>query len=251
MKDQWNAKLYDGSHSFVSKLGEEVIDLLAPQRGEFILDLGCGTGDLVSQLSEQGVNVEGIDKSINMVNQAKSKYPNNKFTAKDAAELTYHQEFDAVFSNAALHWMKQPKPVLQCVYNSLKQGGRFVAEFGGKGNVKIITDEVIKQCNLFGLNYKKEQFPWYFPSIGQYTSLMEEVGFSVTFAHHFDRPTQLAGEDGLSKWIEMFGAEMFGSVKDSEKKEIIKKVESNLRNVLYQDGNWIADYKRIRVMAKK
>jgi trans-aconitate methyltransferase len=251
MKDYWNANLYDQNHSFVSKYGNNLIELLAPKQGEKILDLGCGTGDLAKELYDVGVNIVGVDKSKNMITEALNKYPHINFTVRDTTNLGYNIEFDAVFSNATLHWVKQPKQALKCIYQSLKPGARFVAEFGGKGNVHTITDEIIHQFKESGIEYKMEQFPWYYPSIGEYTSLMEEAGFRVIFAQHFDRPTPLDGENGLKNWIEMFGCHMFESVDEDKKDYIITKVENNLKAVLCKDGNWIADYKRIRVIGIK
>ncbi|PLT33501.1 trans-aconitate 2-methyltransferase [Bacillus sp. V5-8f] len=250
-KDTWNPNLYDVKHSFVSKYGNDLVELLAPKEGEKILDVGCGTGDLAKKLYDSRVDVVGVDKSKNMILQATSKYPNIRFMVRDATDLEYDNEFDAVFSNAALHWVKPAKKALISIFNSLKQGGRFVAEFGGKGNVQMITDEIIKQMEELGLEFKAEQFPWYFPSIGEYSSLMEETGFRVLFVQHYDRPTVLDGKDGLKNWIEMFGSGFFGDMSESKKDYIIKEVENNLKETLCKDGHWIADYKRIRVIGVK
>lgn len=250
-KDHWNAELYDGKHSFVSKYGEDLLELLAPKKGEYILDVGCGTGDLAYKLHELGVNVIGIDQSENMIEQAKKKYPHITFAVQNVLHLSYHDEFDAVFSNATLHWVKQPKIALSCMYRALKRNGRFVAEFGGKGNVQLIIDETINQLKKFGVDYKDEQFPWYFPSIGEYATLMEEVGFRVVFAQHFDRPTQLEGERGLAHWLNMFAVGMFDGVSEEMKEMVIANVENNLKSVLFQNNRWFADYKRIRVVGIK
>jgi trans-aconitate methyltransferase len=153
-----------------------------------------GNGDLPNSLAELGCNVIGIDKSANMVKHARMKYSKIPFHVKDVLEIDYKDEFDAVFSNATLHWVKQPKDALHATFHSLKAGGRFVEEFNGEGNVKMITEEIRKQFERLGIEYKS---PWYYPSIGQYTLLMEDVGFRVTFAAHFDRPTLLEGEHGL------------------------------------------------------
>ena len=169
----------------------------------------------------------------------------------DATNLEYNIEFDAVFSNATLHWVKQPKQALKWIYQSLKQDARFVAEFGGKGNVQTITDEIIHQMKDSGMEYKTEQFPWYYPSIGEYTTLMEEVGFRVVLAQHFDRPTTLDGENGLKNWIKMFGGHMLKVLMRIKKDDIITKVGNHLKAILYREGNWIADYKRIRVIGIK
>lgn len=250
-KDYWNATLYDQNHSFVSEYGNDLIELLAPKPGEKILDLGCGTGDLAKKLYDGGVSVTGVDNSKNMIAEALSKYPQIRFLVRDATSLGYSAEFDAVFSNATLHWIKQPNQALNSIFQSLKPNGRFVAEFGGKGNVQTITEEVIHQLTEEGIGYNPDQFPWYFPSIGEYTSLMEKAGFKVVFAQHFDRPTPLNGENGLKNWIEMFGGYMFEKVDEDKKQLIIAEAGNNLKSALWKDGSWTADYKRIRVIGIK
>lgn len=250
-KDYWDASLYDGKHAFVSNFGNDVIKLLDAKKGERILDLGCGTGDLAHSLTEMGVTVGGVDKSKNMIDQAKAKYPNIVFGVSDAIELDYQNEFDAVFSNAVLHWVKPPKQALQSIYQTLKPKGRFVAEFGGKGNVKIITDEILNQFESYEVEFTDKQFLWYFPSIGEYSTLMEEVGFRVMHVQHFDRPTPLDGENGLRNWLEMFSGGMFEGISNELKNEIFNNIETNVRETLYLDGCWFADYKRIRVIGVK
>ncbi|WP_438646635.1 class I SAM-dependent methyltransferase [Robertmurraya kyonggiensis] len=250
-KLNWNANLYDGKHAFVSQFGQNLIELLEPKSGERILDLGCGTGDLANQLFENGVNVVGVDNSVNMVELAKNKYPQIKFIALDAKNLAFDGEFDAVFSNATLHWVKQPIQALQGIYHSLKPGGRFVAEFGGKGNVQTISNEIVMQIEAAGFKFKEEHFPWFYPSISEYSTLMEEVGFRVTFAQHFDRPTPLNGDEGLRNWIQMFGRQLFTGVPEESRAHLITKIENKLKGSLYKEDNWIADYKRIRVIGRK
>lgn len=250
-KDYWDANLYDRNHCFVSSYGNSLIELLDPQQGEKILDLGCGTGDLANELNNASVDVLGIDRSKNMIKKAQSKYPHINFQVGDATNLDYECEFDAVFSNATLHWIKRPKQVLSCIYKSLKPGARYVAEFGGKGNIETIANEIIRQLGNLGVEYDPDTFPWYYPSIAEYASLMESVGFRVTFARHYDRPTPLKGKDGLKNWIEMFGIHMLQGVNETKKKEIITKVKNSLKTVLYKENNWIADYKRIRIMGIK
>lgn len=251
IEDNWDANLYDGKHSFVSKYGNRLVELLAPKQGEKVLDLGCGTGDLANALYERGVEVVGIDISENMVKQAISKYPHIQFMVQDVTHLEYTSEFDAVFSNATLHWVHPPIQALHGIYQSLKPSGRFVAEFGGKGNVQTITEEINRQIQTAGYLFTKEQFPWFYPSIAEYSKLMEEVGFRVTSAQHFDRPTQLEGENGLKNWIHMFAKHLFNGIPEHKTVEIVTNVETNLKNTLYKDGNWIADYKRIRVIGVK
>lgn len=251
VKDNWNANLYDGNHSFVSKLGGHLLELLSPVEEEQILDVGCGTGDLANKIYQHGARVTGVDKSENMIQQANNKYPDITFMAKDVLELEYKNAFDAVFSNATLHWIKQPEEALQYIYNSLKPGGRFVAEFGGKDNVQIITNEIIHQMEKAGIPYTSEQFPWYFPSIGEYTGLMEKIGFNVTFAQHFNRPTPLEGDMGLRNWMKMFCGNIFENQSEAIQERVMTDVENNLKEALYQNGQWIADYKRLRVIGVK
>lgn len=251
IQDIWNPILYDTNHAFVSDYGNHLIELLAPKPNEKILDLGCGTGDLTNTIYKKKANVVGVDKSENMIKQAKDKYSHINFLAKDATNLGYDNEFDAVFSNATLHWIKEPEQALKSIYKSLKQNGRFIAEFGGKGNIQTITDEIIAQFTAIELDDHTRRFPWYFPSIGEYTSLMEKVGLKVTFAQHFDRPTILKDDNGLRNWIEMFCSDMFKDINETKKNELITKVESNLKKELFKEGNWIADYKRIRVIGIK
>lgn len=251
VRDNWNPNLYDQKHSFVSKYGNHLIELLAPKQNEKILDLGCGTGDLAKKLFDLGVNVVGVDKSLNMIHQAKEKYPEITFIENDATNLEFVNEFDAVFSNATMHWVNPPKKALQSIHQSLKKDGRFVAEFGGKGNVQKITDEIIQQMNEVGIQFQQENFPWYYPSIGEYSTLMEKVGFRVTFAEHFDRPTPLEGENGLKNWIEMFGNILLNGISEDKKEIIIRKVENRLKPTLFKDETWIADYKRIRIIGIK
>ncbi|KKI91977.1 methyltransferase type 11 [Bacillus sp. SA1-12] len=250
-KDLWNADLYDAKHSFVSKYGEGLLDLLAPKPGEKILDLGCGTGDLAKKIVGYGSEVVGVDKSQNMIAQAKGKYPEIRFEIKDATNLDFNQQFDAVFSNAALHWIKPPKAAVISIYNSLKQNGRFVAEFGGKGNVKMITDEISNQLKKAGIDYYQDKFPWYFPSISEYTRLMEEAGFTVVYAQLYHRPTPLMGEDGLKNWINMFCANFFEGMEQVQRDKMMKRIEEQLKDRMFFEDHWLADFRRIRVVGMK
>ncbi|TSB47672.1 class I SAM-dependent methyltransferase [Alkalicoccobacillus porphyridii] len=249
--DSWNAQAYDGKHSFVSNYGHALLDMLNPLEGETILDLGCGTGDLATKIAQSGAKVTGVDQSPAMVQQAQSKYPDLSFHVLNATKLPYQDEYDAIFSNAVLHWVKPPEQALSTIFQSLKSQGRFVAEFGGQGNVKQITDELFKQLKQSNVPSAHLEFPWYFPSIAEYTSLMEMAGFRVILAQHFDRPTPLEGEDGLRNWILMFGSSLFEGMSESSRDTIILNIEKALKDSMYQVGKWIADYKRIRVVGVK
>lgn len=248
ISNSWNATLYDSKHYFVSQYGESLLEILSPMSGESILDLGCGTGHLANQMAQKGVNVIGVDSSKSMIEQASSNYPQLKFTVEDATNLPFREEFDAVFSNAVLHWVKEPEKAIASIYQALKPGGRFVAEFGGKGNVEAIfkaTQEAMQELGIYIDN------PWYFPSIGEYSSLLEQQGFEVAFAMLFERPTPLEGEQGIRNWIEMFGKSFLAKLSAKEQENLFSNIEQSLRPTLYRDETWIADYKRIRVLAIK
>lgn len=247
----WNANLYDRAHKFVSTYGKDVIRLLHPKKNERILDIGCGTGDLTNEIFSMGAFVVGVDYSENMIQQAKKKYPKIDFQVKDILTLDYKNRFDAVFSNAVLHWVRQPYQALEEIYKSLHVGGRFVAEFGGKGNVQKIVNCIIEEKEKLGYSSKGDEFPWYNPSIGEYTMLMEKVGFTVVYAALLDRPTKLEGKDGLKNWLHMFGASLFKEVHQEEIDLLLTNVENSLKNDMFHSDHWIADYKRIRVKAVK
>ncbi|GEN34915.1 class I SAM-dependent methyltransferase [Aneurinibacillus danicus] len=247
----WNADLYDDKISFVSEYGKEVVRLLNPQEGEHILDIGCGTGDLTREIADAGALPLGIDLSSSMIEKARQKYPDLSFIVADASTFHTDQVFDAAFSNAALHWMKQPEDVIASVWHLLKPGGRFVAEFGGKGNVQIIIDSITEVLSEYGIS-AAERNPWYFPSIGEYSMLLEQQGFHVRYAVHFARPTPLHdGERGLTHWLESFSDDFFHDFNPAQKETIFQKIIQKAKPHLYRNGKWTADYKRLRIAAIK
>jgi trans-aconitate methyltransferase len=248
----WNADLYDDKLSFVSNFGKGVVELLHPQKGERILDLGCGTGDLTYVISKSGANVTGSDFSEEMIEKARRKYPEIPFVIENGEDFQTDEKYDAIFSNAALHWMKQADKVVESVQLALNPGGRFVAEFGGEGNVQTVIRGIIETLSQdYGMDVE-ERNPWYFPSIGQYSTLLEEHGFRVSYAHHFDRPTSLAdGEKGLNHWLDSFADDFFPEFSKEEKMKIYEKIKNKIKTNLYKDDTWIADYKRIRIVAIK
>lgn len=251
-KDQWDATLYESQYGFVWHYGSELIEILAPKPNEKILDLGCGTGHLTSKIATLGAIVTGIDNSPTMIAQAIENYPNLQFFVADGADFSFEQSFDAVFSNAALHWIKKPEAVIRCIWQVLKTEGRFVAEFGGKGNVDQIVNALKTVLREKGYPVSPQLNPWYFPSLGEYATLLEQHGFDVTYATLFERPTPLeAGEQGMQNWIEMFGNSWLSVVPSTQRKEIVQTVEVKLRPRLYQKDFWLADYRRLRVVAKK
>lgn len=249
---QWDAELYDNKHAFVAQFGTDLVKLLSPQAGEVILDLGCGTGHLTHKIAATGAKVTGIDYSSTMIEQAKTHYPTLNFEVGDATDLRFSKQFDAVFSNAALHWIKEPEKVIQGVWQALKPGGRFVAEFGGKGNIKTIVTAIQTVVQARGYPTNQTLHPWYFPSIAEYGSLLEKQGFQFTFAHLFDRRTMLEdGEAGIRNWIEMFANSFLQTIPVEDQSNMFLEIENQLRPSLYQNGTWVADYRRLRIIATK
>ncbi len=246
---RWNPNLYDNKHGFVAKYGEALLDLLALKPGERILDLGCGTGDLTHKIAECGATVIGLDSSIDMIAAARAKYPAIEFAVGDATHFVFDAPFDAVFSNATLHWVKPPEDAVRCIANALKPGGRFVAEFGGAGNVTHIAAALHNaHMTLVGTPL---QHNWYFPSIGEYAPILEAHGLDVQAAWLFDRPTPLEGEDGMLNWFAMFGGNILRGVPTDVINRVTALAERTLRETNYKDGKWFADYRRIRVIAIK
>lgn len=224
-----------------------MLPLLDPVAGERILDLGCGTGQLTAKIAESGASVVGLDRSAEMIGQARQNYPGLEFRLADAASFSYPGEFDAVFSNAALHWITDAEKAIESIASSLRPGGRFVAEFGGRRNIQSLLD-----ASRIALERRGHAFrnPWYFPSLGAYSTLLEGHGFEVRSAWHFDRPTLLdEGEDALADWIEMFGFALLSPAPREERASIVSDIEDALRPKLYKDGRWQLDYVRLRIQA--
>ncbi len=225
----WDPARYEGSHSFVWEYGSDLLAILAPQPGERILDLGCGTGHLTAQIAEAGAETAGIDSSPAMVAQARQNYPRLRFQLADAQNFRADLPFDAVFSNAALHWMPEADAVADCIYQALRPGGRLVLEMGAHGNIALIAAAI------------RSAIRNYFPSIGEYAGVLERNGLEVLSAVIFDRPTPLGGgEDGLKDWIATFRP---------DNTRPLDEIEGELRPELFREGRWVADYRRLRVTA--
>lgn len=256
-KQRWDAQNYDDSARFVSDHGIPVItEWLRPQQGESVLDLGCGDGALTIMLqNEFGCHAVGIDSSRELVDAAKRKGLKNAEVA-DAHNLTYDGEFDAVFSNAALHWMKDdPERIAEGVWRALKPGGRFVGEFGGAGNIATIEAAIQRALKERGICRSS---PWYFPSPREYRNLLERAGFEVVDVTTFDRPTPIPGQDGIKDWLQTFANIYLDAVgeangEDLTTKEFIDKIRKDIRLKLFDEheGVWMADYVRLRFKALK
>lgn len=253
LHNHWNTTLYEGQHGFVWQYGEDLLNLLSPQVGDRILDLGCGTGQLTDKIATHGAEVMGIDHSPAMIEKARQNYPHLRFDIADARNFQVEQPLDAIFSNAALHWVKEADAVVSCIDKALKSGGKFVAEFGGKGNIKAIVQALQDALMELGYNSPGTINPWYFPSISEYAKLLEKQGLEVTYATLFDRPTPLEeGSTGMANWLQMFFTSQFlTGFSDTQQAKVIQAIEERLQPVLYKDGRWWADYRRIRVVAIK
>lgn len=248
----WDAKLYDGKHAFVWEKAKAVMELLAPKAGERILDLGCGTGHLTAQIAATRANVIGIDRSAEMISQAREQFPALRFEVADARHLDFERQFDAVFSNAVLHWIVEPELVVRSVARALAPGGRFVAEFGGKGNVRRVIDAINGAYPMFGIERGLADNTWYYPSVGEYSSLLESQGLEVREAKLFDRPTRLEdGEKGLEAWLRMFAKFALDRVSAERQPDFLREIERQARLELFKNGNWELDYRRLRIAAWK
>lgn len=248
----WNAGLYDQRHAFVYQHGADLLELLAPQRGERVLDLGCGTGHLTAQIAARGAITLGLDASAEMIAEAKRNHPHLAFEIADATSFEVAEPFDAVFSNAVLHWVKPPEQAVERIAAALKPGGRFVAEFGGKGNVAAIVEAASHAVSTALGRDAGDVNPWYFPGGGEYAALLEANGLEVGYAAIFDRPTPLdEGERGMSNWLAMFGAPCFAMLAEADRPRAVADAIERARPRLYRDGQWTADYRRLRVVAIK
>lgn len=247
----WNDSLYQSQHQFVSQYGMDLTAILAAQSHESILDLGCGTGELTAQIAKSGAQVIGIDSAPNMIERAKNQFPTLTFEVISADKMNFNEDFHAVFSNATFHWIEDQHKLLSNVRQSLKSGGRLVAEFGAKGNVKQIMEGIEKAARNLGLEEKIKKDFWFFPTVGKYASKLEECGFEVNFASSFERPTSLKGKDGMQLWINQFAGYAFKELSIEEADAITDLAVQILKPTHFKHEQWVADYKRIQVVATK
>jgi SAM-dependent methyltransferase len=242
---RWSAAGYRHHAGFVAELGRPVVDLLAPVAGERILDLGCGDGTLTAELAAIGCDVVGSDASPDLLAAAAAK--GLETVLADGHDLPFENEFDAVFSNAALHWMTRPDAVIRSVARALRPGGRFVAEFGGIGNVAAISTALraaLLEIDVDGLAIR----PWYFPSQAEHARRLEAQGFTVETMELIPRPTPLP--TGMAGWLETFGDPFLRHAAEDRRPALVERVVALLEPALRDaDGNWTADYVRLRFRA--
>jgi trans-aconitate methyltransferase len=243
----WDPDLYAKNARFVADLGQPVVDLLAPRPAERILDLGCGDGALTKRLAELGCDVVGVDSSAAQVAAARARGLDARRV--DGYALAFDGEFDAVFSNAALHWMKDAERVLAGVHRALRPGGRFVAECGGSGCVETIHTALIDGLQRRGHDGLTAS-PWYFPTTEDYGQKLAAAGFDVTYIALIPRPTPLPGD--IAGWLETFSESFTRVLPAEERARYLEEVRARVMPRLCDsEGRWTADYVRLRFAAQR
>jgi trans-aconitate methyltransferase len=244
-KQHWSAQRYAAAAHFVPAFGAPVVALLDPKPGERILDLGCGDGVLTEKIAAAGATVVAVDAAPDMVAAAKAKGIDARVVPGQS--LNFEREFDAVFSNAALHWMRPQEAVLAGVARALKPGGRFVAEMGGHNNTAAILTAfraVLAKRGVEALDH----MPWYFPSAAAYQAKLEAAGFRVEEIAIIPRPTPVAA--GFSAWLDMFCEDFFIPLPPADRAAAKQEIIDLLQPILMDEtGLWIADYVRLRFRA--
>jgi len=245
MNQSWDPARYEKNARFVSDLGAAVVELLALTAGERVLDVGCGDGALTATLAAAGARVVGVDTSEAFVAAARARGLDARVLSGEA--LTFDGEFDAVFSNAALHWMKRADAVIDGAWRALAPGGRFVAEFGGHRCVETIKSALVAALDRRGLD-GRSAVPWYFPDVPEYRGRLEAGGFEVESIVLVDRPTPLPGD--VVGWLETFAESFTARVPVGERPALLEEVRRELEPKLRRpDGVWVADYTRLRFRA--
>ncbi len=242
----WDPERYARNARFVADLGAPVVELLSPQPGERILDLGCGDGVLTAKLAAMGCDVIGVDASPQQIAAARELGVDAR--VMDGENLAFHNEFDAVFSNAALHWMRHPDKVIAGVHRALRPQGRFVAELGGHGCVAKIKTALIEALHRRGID-GAAAVPWFFPTVEDYSQRLATAGFAINYIALIPRPTPLPGD--VTAWLETFAESFTNSLPPADRPAYLAEVQEALRPQLCDaEGKWTADYVRLRFSAK-
>ena len=227
-----------------------LLELLKPRQDEDILDLGCGDGKITKKIADSGARVVGID----ICDSREDSCNNFQFEIRKVTDLDYNQQFDAVFSNLVIHHIKTPEPVISSVWNALKPGGRFVAEFYGHGTAEEIIlaiQEVMSSHNYsFDIN---EDFPWYLPTQEQYCKLLTSQGFTVIVNKIFPKKLDLDDEVDIRSWTGnlLLKIQRFGDMDDENRQKIFKEVENQVRSQLFDGSRWFVNHQHIRIVAIK
>ena len=246
MTQTWNPTVYAETGSFVPALGAGVLEWLSPQPGERILDLGCGDGQLTAKIADSGAEVLGVDASPEMVAGARGRGVEAQVCNAEA--LPFNAQFDAVFSNAALHWVRNQSAMMIGVRRSLRLGGRFVAEMGGHGNVAAIHVALTAVLERYGLASLEDGVNYY-PTPRSYSAQLAAHGFQVEEMQLIPRPTPLPA--GMRAWLTTFRRGVLEAVPDALRETVIEETLTLLAPALRDEaGNWTGDYVRLRFIAR-
>ena len=242
----WDAAGYARNARFVADLAGELVAWLDPKPGERILDVGCGDGALTAKLAALGCDMVGIDTSPSLLAAARARGLDAR--PGDARDLPFAAEFDAVFSNAVLHWVREPEAAARCMRRALKTNGRLAAEFGGHGNVAAIVTALRAAAMLHGGDVELAA-PWFYPTTDEYAAILAGAGFEVERIGLFPRPTPLP--TGIQGWLMTFRKPFFDQFAAGIRERALTDVVTLLRPALCDThGAWHADYVRLRVLAR-
>jgi len=256
----WDPKLYSSNSSAQKNWGLELLSKLDFKGSEKVLDVGCGDGRLSADIAynlPEG-SVLGIDLSEGMVvfaknNYPKEQFPNLTFMQMDASELTFDSEFDVVFSNAALHWIKAPEPALKGIFRSLKPGGVLLAQFDGKGNIEEVLKIVYSMLDdkKWSPYFTDFVFPCGYYGPEEYGGWLKNAGFSKKRLEMISKDMVLDGEKGVYGWIAStwnpYTQHVPGELKENFINELVTHIVNN--NPPDDKGDIHINMKRLKIEA--
>ncbi len=242
----WDPDRYQRNAGFVAELGLPVLDLLALRPGEDVLDLGCGDGALTEKLVAAGARVVAVDASPHQIGAARQRGLDAR--VEDATALPFHSAFDAVFSNAALHWVKDADAAIVGVARALRHGGRFVAEMGGAGNCEAVRRALHAGLTGRGIDPRSVD-PWYFPTEAEYGDKLRDAGFAIEHMALIPRPTPLPGD--IIGWLNTFAEDFLNTLPADGRDDFLAELRDKMRPQLCdKEGRWSVDYVRLRFAAR-